>query len=54
MAEIKKIKVGNTEYDIRDANSVSKSEVDSLVLITVDDIDTICGSSIQAASEVTF
>lgn len=32
----------------------TKSEIDNLELITVDDIDTICGSNIVAASEVTF
>jgi hypothetical protein len=32
----------------------TKSEIDNLELITVDDIDTICGGSIQYAEDVTF
>ena len=38
------------------SNCYSKKEVDSLELITVEDIDTICGTTIQNASEegVTF
>jgi hypothetical protein len=32
----------------------TKSEIDSLELITTDDIDIICGSSIQAAEQVMF
>lgn len=30
------------------------AEIDNLVLITVDDIDEICGNTIISASEVTF
>jgi hypothetical protein len=38
------------------ANYYTKEEIDSCELITVNDIDTICGGSIQYASinEVTF
>lgn len=39
-----------------DVNAYSKTEIDSMELITVDDIDAICGTTIQVAtaSEVTF
>jgi hypothetical protein len=32
----------------------TKTQIDNYELITVDDIDTICGGTIQAASEVNF
>ena len=32
----------------------TKAEIDAYSFITTDDIDTICGGSIQAASEVTY
>lgn len=32
----------------------TKTEVDSMEFITTNDIDTICGTTIQIASEVTF
>lgn len=37
-----------------DVNAYSKTEIDSLELITVDDIDTICGANIVNGSEVTY
>lgn len=37
-----------------EVGAYSKDEIDSLELITVEDIDTICGASIQLASEVKF
>lgn len=36
------------------SNYYTKSEIDSLELITVTDIDTICGSTIQSAEDVMF
>ena len=32
----------------------TKTQIDEMELITIDDIDTICGSNIVSASEVTF
>lgn len=53
MAEVSKIQIGTTEYDI-----VAVGLEDTAELITVDDIDAICGTTIQIASggddEVTF
>lgn len=40
--------------DVDLSNYYTKEEIDNLELITVDDIDTICGASIQYASDVTF
>jgi Tfp pilus tip-associated adhesin PilY1 len=37
-----------------DGRYYTKTEIDNLELITIADIDTICGSAIKAASEVTF
>lgn len=37
-----------------DVNTYTKTEIDNMELITVEDIDTICGSSIVSASEVSF
>lgn len=37
-----------------DINTYSKTEIDNLELITVADIDMICGATIRMASEVTF
>jgi phage-related tail fiber protein len=37
-----------------DVNAYSKTEIDNMELITVADIDTICGANIYAASEVTL
>lgn len=37
-----------------DESYYTKSEIDSLELITVTDIDTICGSTIQSAEDVMF
>lgn len=44
-----------TEYDALIKAEIDK-KIDAFELITVDDVDTICGSSIQYASEneVTF
>ena len=36
------------------SNYYAKTEIDSLELITVDDIDTICGGTIQYAEDVMF
>ena len=36
------------------SNYYTKTEIDDSKLITTDDIDTICGRTIQIASEVTF
>lgn len=49
---ISKIKLPNSEtpYDICDKDAIHQDDE----LITIDDIDTICGASIVAASEVTF
>lgn len=46
----------NITLSASDVGAYSKSESDSLELITIDDIDTICGATIQVAtaSEVTF
>ena len=43
--------------DVKDvdlSNYYNKTEIDNMELITVDDIDAICGGSIQMASEVIF
>lgn len=40
--------------DIDLTNYYTKTEIDNLELITVEDIDTICGATIQLASEVEF
>lgn len=40
--------------DIDLTNYYTKTEIDNLELITVKDIDTICGATIQSASEVMF
>ena len=46
----------NITLTASDVNAYSKTEIDNLELITIQDIDTICGSTIQVAtvSEVTF
>lgn len=50
--------IDETKADKTDIPSLdgyyTKTEIDSLELITIADIDTICGASIVAASEVTF
>lgn len=43
----------NAEHNHNDLY-YTKTEIDEYELITTDDIDTICGSTIQSASEVTF
>ena len=47
---------GNITLSASDVGAYTKSEIDNLELITVEDIDTICGTTIQVAtaSEVTF
>lgn len=37
-----------------DVDAYTKAEIDGYELITIEDIDTICGNTIQSASEVTF
>lgn len=37
-----------------DVDAYSKTEIDNMELITLADIDTICGTTIQMASEVLF
>ena len=64
MGIIKKIRTPDGEvHDIYDEgaarasalnNYYTKTQIDSKELITVADIDAICGGSIQSASEVTF
>lgn len=56
-----KIEALNTAIDGKAASDhthddiyYTKTEIDAMEFITTDDIDTICGSSIVAASEVTF
>lgn len=44
----------NIELSASDINAYTKEEIDVLELITVNDIDVICGSSIQAAEQVMF
>lgn len=47
----------NITITASDINTYTKSEIDDMELITVDDIDTICGGAIQVATlsnEVTF
>lgn len=46
----------NITLSASDVNAYSKAEIDNLELITVDDIDAICGITIEiaSASEVTF
>lgn len=44
----------NITLSASDVNAYSKTEIDDMVFITVDDIDTICGATIQVASEVEF
>lgn len=41
-------------FTASDVDAYSKTEIDAMVFITVDDIDTICGASIVAATEVTY
>ena len=41
-------------HSASDVNAYSKSEIDNIELITVADIDAICGSSIVSASEVMY
>ena len=40
----------NITLSASDVSAYSKTEIDNMVFITVEDIDTICGASIQAAS----
>lgn len=47
------IKVGGTSYD-EGSEVALKSDLSNAELITVDDIDAICGTNIQMASEVTY
>lgn len=42
---------GDINLTASDVSAYSKSEIDSMVFITVDDIDTICGNTIQMASD---
>jgi hypothetical protein len=46
----------NIALSASDVNAYTKTEIDNLELITVADIDAICGTTIQvaSASEVTF
>lgn len=44
----------NITLSAGDVSAYTKTEIDNMEFITVDDIDTICGSSIQMAREVTF
>jgi len=44
----------NITLSASDVSAYSKTEIDNMVFITVDDIDTICGTNIQMASEVMF
>ena len=44
----------NITLSASDVSAYSKTEIDAMEFITVDDIDTICGASIVAASEVTY
>lgn len=44
----------NITLSASDVSAYSKSEIDAMEFITIADIDTICGASIVAASEVTF
>jgi hypothetical protein len=44
----------NITLSASDVGAYSKAEIDALNLITIADIDAICGASIVAASEVTF
>ena len=46
----RKSDIGNVDL----SNYYTKTEIDNLELITVEDIDTICGATIQLASEVEF
>lgn len=43
----------SSSHDHNDAY-YTKTEIDTFELITIDDIDTICGSDIVAASDLTF
>lgn len=52
MADIKQIQIGSTIYDINAASADALNN--SAELITVDDIDTICGTDILLSSETTF
>ena len=44
----------NITLSASDVGTYTKAEIDALELITIDDIDTICGGSIVAASEVQY
>ena len=44
------VKADKTEL----SNYYTKTEIDDLELITIDDIDTICGANIVNGSEVTY
>ena len=37
-----------------DVNAYTKTEIDNMEFITTDDIDAICGTTIQMAREVSF
>lgn len=43
-------KTGAVVLSASDVNAYTKTQVDNLELITVDDIDTICGTTIQVAT----
>lgn len=44
----------NITLSASDVSAYTKAEIDAYSFITTDDIDTICGGSIVAASEVTY
>jgi hypothetical protein len=47
-----KVLSGDIALSASDVGAYSKAEIDNMELITIADIDTICGSTIKAASEV--
>lgn len=52
-----KILTSDISLTASDVDAYTKTEIDNLELITVDDIDTICGATIEVANlsnEVTF
>lgn len=44
----------NITLSASDIGSYSKTDIDNMVFITVEDIDDICGATIQSANDMTF
>lgn len=56
MSYIKKIKLPNnpTPYDIYDEGAVRKEELATMELITIEDIDEICGTQLDLGVNISF